>query len=252
MPRTFCSLLTHVTLVTTLIIAPHHGAMVLIAAEPPAVASVGFSNPISLEPVSSAQLEPITAEQIREKLASTLVRVEFTETSIQDALTFISDQIAVEFIGFGPLKQAFAEEGIADVPINLVIKQRPITAKMALDLIIEETSRYFPTGMYYTIQEGMIQLKVGKGDFQTKIINCRSWLSRVEPEKDADNAVTSTPGQTLVDILRNTVAPNSWQDSGGGQGAIREFGGLLIVRQTAAVHEQVDQLIAEIAQEIEK
>jgi hypothetical protein len=255
MPRTLRSLLARITLVTTLMVAPHHATTVLIAADAPAVASIGTPEPISEEPMPRGQRAPISAEQIRQVLSNKLIGIDFTDTSYRDALTYISDEIDIDIIGLERIDPALADEGLSGLSINLIAR-RPITAELALDMVMEELNRVIQDGVYYAVQNGVIQLKLGRGEFQTKIINCRSWLSRVDPvalpSEDSDDVPSMLPpGQALAAIVRTSVAPETWQEQGG-QGTIKEFGGLLIIRQTTTVMEQVEQLVMEIAKQMEK
>jgi general secretion pathway protein D len=51
-----------------------------------------------------------------------------------------------------------------------------------------------------------------------------------------------TPAQQLQRVIHTTVAPDSWQASGGA-GTMEEFGGLLVVNQSEEVHERVEKLL---------
>jgi type II secretory pathway component GspD/PulD (secretin) len=54
-----------------------------------------------------------------------------------------------------------------------------------------------------------------------------------------------TSDNPLTEIIESVIEPQSWEVSGG-PGAIRWFNGLLIVRQSDAVHAQIEDLLAEI------
>lgn len=50
----------------------------------------------------------------------------------------------------------------------------------------------------------------------------------------------------LMDIIRQTVAPDSWRESGGGDGSLRELNGNLIVYNTSDAHRQVADLLGQL------
>lgn len=50
----------------------------------------------------------------------------------------------------------------------------------------------------------------------------------------------------LMDIIRTTVAPNSWREVGGGDGALRELNGNLIVYNTSDAHRSVRDLLSQL------
>jgi hypothetical protein len=51
-----------------------------------------------------------------------------------------------------------------------------------------------------------------------------------------------TRGDQLQVVIRATVLPESWDDAGG-SGTMEEFGGLLVVNQSEAVHDRVEKLL---------
>ena len=51
-----------------------------------------------------------------------------------------------------------------------------------------------------------------------------------------------TAGGRLTQVIMHTVEPDSWTEQGG-PGAIQEFGGLLIVKNSQEVHSQVRALL---------
>lgn len=49
---------------------------------------------------------------------------------------------------------------------------------------------------------------------------------------------------TLVELIRQTIDPESWREAGGNVGSISVLNSCLIIYQTNAAHRQVDQLLA--------
>jgi hypothetical protein len=52
----------------------------------------------------------------------------------------------------------------------------------------------------------------------------------------------ATKAEQLQHVIRTTIAPESW-DIGGGSGTMEEFGGLLVVNQSEAIHDRIEKLL---------
>lgn len=65
-------------------------------------------------------------------------------------------------------------------------------------------------------------------------------------QSSADAARTSVQSQYFMDLIRQMVAPDSWRESGGGDGAMRELNAQLIVYQTSEAHRQVRDLLSQL------
>jgi general secretion pathway protein D len=52
--------------------------------------------------------------------------------------------------------------------------------------------------------------------------------------------------QELLDIIRQTVEPDSWRETGGGEGALRELNGQLIVYNTSDAQRQIRDLLGQL------
>jgi len=50
----------------------------------------------------------------------------------------------------------------------------------------------------------------------------------------------------IMDLVRTTVEPDSWRETGGGDGALRELNGQLIVYNTSEAHQQTRALLAQL------
>jgi hypothetical protein len=62
---------------------------------------------------------------------------------------------------------------------------------------------------------------------------------QTDPETPAGSSVHATAEmQTLIELIQETVEPDTWADRGGA-GTIRAYRGLLIVRNTLLVHQQL-------------
>lgn len=53
----------------------------------------------------------------------------------------------------------------------------------------------------------------------------------------------------LVDAIIGTVMPDTWLDTAGGEGVCTPLGGMLLIKQTAEAHKQIEQLLSDIRTE---
>jgi len=53
----------------------------------------------------------------------------------------------------------------------------------------------------------------------------------------------------LLELIRNTIRPDSWRDSGGTVAAIAEINGQLVVTQTASAHSEIQDLLGKLREQ---
>jgi type II secretory pathway component GspD/PulD (secretin)/tetratricopeptide (TPR) repeat protein len=67
-----------------------------------------------------------------------------------------------------------------------------------------------------------------------------------EGDGDADREERVTE---LLDLIRNTIEPDSWRESGGTVAAIAEINGQLVVTQTASAHSEIQDLLGKLREQ---
>jgi len=67
-----------------------------------------------------------------------------------------------------------------------------------------------------------------------------------EPESDP---ARESRVQKIIELLQETVSPESWRDRGGSVGSIREINGQLVVTQNSASHQQIRGLLDKLREE---
>lgn len=234
-------------------------------------------------PMPGAGLAPMQdAQAVTEgKLAQLMPKLELEQVPLNDALDLIAEKTATDIV----LVRPYIEDLGIDTsnPISIRIRNTPITARTALDLILR------PMKLGYTIRDGIIF--VGSPDDATdvQVYNCRDLLpatawdhtqgqggtgmpgtGSMAPPGGAPAALpgdgmmmpsgmggfggmggpvrpsaSSSEGESLISTITATVAAPTWSDAGG-QGAITEFKGLLVIKQTQAIHREVRQLLEKI------
>ena len=55
-------------------------------------------------------------------------------------------------------------------------------------------------------------------------------------------------GDSIVDLIETSVAPDTWEDLGTGAGTIRDLGNTLLIRQTEVVHRQIAGSLRELTE----
>ncbi len=55
--------------------------------------------------------------------------------------------------------------------------------------------------------------------------------------------------EELLELIRNTIEPDSWRENNGEVAAIEEMGGQLVITQTASAHEQVQDLLRKLREQ---
>jgi hypothetical protein len=137
-----------------------------------------------------------------------LVDAQFTETPLQDVFDYLADSQKVQFF---VKHRSLSEQGIStDTPIKMNLRQVP--ASKILHLILEEL------GLDYSIQEGVVIISSpdsleNQDQLIVKVYNLHNWLDVAPQPKEVER---------LIQVITNTVYPQSW-DAMGGTGSIESF-----------------------------
>lgn len=70
-----------------------------------------------------------------------------------------------------------------------------------------------------------------------------------DDDDEGDDAEREERVLDLLDLIRNTIEPDSWRENGGLVAAIAEMNGQLVVTQTASAHEQVAELLGKLREQ---
>ena len=72
-------------------------------------------------------------------------------------------------------------------------------------------------------------------------------LAAANKQKDPQGASAHADYNPLIGAITECIAKDTWHENGGGDAAIRPLQpGLLVISQTAAVHEEIRELLAAI------
>lgn len=187
------------------------GAVVKIEPTPPPV-------------VEGDALRRATAARIEAALDKK-TEIEFIDTPLSDAFDFLGDLHNIPIV--------FDERGLSDLkidkdqPINKTLSN--VTLESALEILLE------PLKLTWVVEDEVMKI--------TSIENMERKLSqRIYAVSSIDDEKTL---ERFADVLTAVVDPPSW-DEQGGPGAVRVFGGKLIVLQNARAHRKIADLIEKL------
>jgi hypothetical protein len=221
----------------------------------------------------------VTRGQLAERM-----EVTFERQPLAGVLDFLANQLEIEVHAQrGDIEAA----GVSlDAPVSL--KFRRVRGEMLLELALRQVS----PELSYVIRDGIVIVgtRGALSDSQVvRVYNCRELIAAAAKATSTVPAapmggiggvppgantgapmpggagmlpggpglggflgeVPLTPAGQLQQVIRATIAPESW-DLNGGAGTMEEFGGLLVVNQSEAVHERVEKLLQMLHEAAEK
>jgi hypothetical protein len=215
----------------------------------------------------------VTSDESRNLVEGKLakrIKLDFLDVPLQDACEFISEQIQIDILID---RTATQDEGIAlDTPITLNVRHSDVTARTALDLILE------PHHLSYTIRDGLIMITTAVQANEIQVYNCSDLIASHAGHASGEGGyagagammggmdagmgapgmgmmaggmpgmggggmeIACTSSRNLAEVITTTIDPNSWQTTGG-TGSITEYNGLLVIKASQTVHLKVRQLL---------
>ena len=186
-------------------------------------------------------LDARLAEQATKNTLRKKVKIQFRNAPLSSVMKYIADEIGGDIL---LLTDHLAAEGLSpDTPVSLELKQA-IPAKTALKLILN------PLRLQTTIiGDGIIQIRsqaVMASDLSTVAYHVGDLLGLplTSWEQDGTPKTTKLDFDNLRNLIRSTVAPDSWHEVGG-PGALEFFKGnlSLVISNTQEVHDEVSELL---------
>ena len=212
--------------------------------------------------VAPPPTEAEAAETI-EKQLDQRIDVDFVNTPLRDVVHWLTAQTGIKFhLANRPLEEAGMS---GEMPVTCSFAR--IRLRTFLDLFLDELK------LSYVEKDGLILITTpehAESHLIVQVYDCRDLLAMELPtnatkllsgptsRKDRNQLVSQdcTPPGTadgpltvhdlrvkqLIDVITATVAPDTW-DVVGGEGAIAEFNGLLVVSQTTRRQREVARLL---------
>ncbi len=218
--------------------------------------------------------------ELNRKLEDKQPEVNFEEQPLDQVITFLTDLNKLNIsVDWQDLETNSIER---DKPVT--IKLRDVTLKTALNEILSQVGG--ETVLAFQVGDGLLRIATKEKldrdrfilvyDIRDLIVNIPRFTEapRIDiqqasqgggggggqnifgggggGQEDEEEEQGTGPGEEnprvtqLIDIIRTTVEPDSWRETGGGQGAIRELNGQLIVYNTSDSHRQVKDLLGQL------
>ncbi|HEX4143426.1 MAG TPA: hypothetical protein VHY91_07740 [Pirellulales bacterium] len=171
----------------------------------------------------------------RAKILMTLeapTEFDFTELPLTDVVKYLSDKHEIE-IQLDTKALEAASIGI-DTPVTRSL--RGISLRSFLRLMLGALD------LTYTVKDGVLLIttpEVAKRETIVRIYPVGDLIAAdAKKKKDHDFA-------TLIEVIKGTALPDTWQDAGG-IGRIEPWvlGQSLVIRQTLAIHDEIEPLLA--------
>lgn len=201
------------------------------------------------------------AERIEHEL-SKITEIEVVEMPLKDCLLYFTEKHHIPILL--NTKQLDAASIPADTPITKSL--RGISLRSALNLMLADLECAF------VIKDEVLQVTTSKDaqrEFDVRIYDCRDLLGRQSAARAAAAAPNSAPAAEaggvfggaspgrgneyeqrvaqLVALIKSNIDADTWQGgtatAGEPRGAVSEYGGLIVITQTAQTHEKVVRLL---------
>lgn len=211
--------------------------------------------------------------EIEEKLSSREHGFEFVETTLNDALQTVGQQVELPIVYSVANPESFG----ANELVTLQTPKGTLSVRSALELILRQCGNHELT---YSIKDGVILISNSNEDYEVQVYDCRDLLAGVQvhgmmqaggmmggagggfgggaqvggfggggqPAADAHRAAaaTSMAGAALMGVLQSATQPAQWINTDGDGGSMSEFDGVIVVRHHQAVHRKIEDVLAKL------
>ncbi|MBA3483307.1 MAG: STN domain-containing protein [Pirellulales bacterium] len=168
--------------------------------------------------------------------------LDFTEQPLRDVATILSQTYDIPILFDTNALDAVAAS--PDVEVSVQIAN--VTLRSALDLMLKNAGAEELT---YMIDDEVLLITTQEetaSRLETRVYRVDD-LPGVIPPPPTGGRVSWADFHILIDAIQRGVEPRSWRENGTGNGDISSMEpGILIIRQTARIHEQVEQILAEL------
>lgn len=166
--------------------------------------------------------------QIAKRLSAP-IEANFQDTPLSDVLEYFREIVQTNVF---VQRRQLEDHGVAlDTPVTLQTTGLP--ADRTLRLVLDAVGTDVPLG--FVVDQGV--LLIGPEEKLPRRV-----MTNVYAVQDL---LEASDGTSLVQLIINSVSPDSWRDNGG-QYAITNFDTTLVVRTTRDVHAEVERLLTQL------
>jgi hypothetical protein len=191
-----------------------------------------------------------TATALR-KLAQPAPEIQFDNIPLAEAFDFLRDTTGLNFfVNWRALEAAGIDR---NAPVSLRLRNVPY--ELALRYILRDAGGG-SVKLEFAVIDGLVNISTEEelaAEVKVRVYNIARLLHHLPTTRPAADptAFASEPqfedkADRVIQIIKETVAPDSWRDAGGAVGSIREINGRLVVAQTETNHALIARLLEEI------
>jgi hypothetical protein len=190
---------------------------------------------VDTQPIPVTSDVKLAAHAKIEQVLSTVVNVDFAETSLNEVAKYLGDAHGI------PIwidRRALDDVGMGgDTPVTFSLQS--VSLRSALRLMLRELD------LVYQVDDEVLKITTAKESENALTMRVYPVGDFLESPPNAAGRLERSQGlDRLLDLIESTVAPNTWEHVGG-SGVLSpvEPWGLLVISQTEEVHEQVNRLL---------
>ena len=182
-------------------------------------------------------------KSLRAKLRTIRLDVDFTKVSVKDFIDYVREAAGINIV---------LSPKAAEVSASLTIKAKDVTIQSLLRLLLK------PIQLAFTVEDGVLMIVREadlKSDIRLEIIDVRDLLMPIQDFPGGDiSLVADSVGTTfsaavdeapkefpIVDLLKAHTGSKTWDENP--RASLALMNGLLIVRQTQDVIQQIKQVL---------
>jgi hypothetical protein len=156
--------------------------------------------------------------------------LDYQDQPLRDIVTQLQDEYHIPI----QVNKAALDEAAIGLDSKVTISLNNISLRAALNLLLKQNS------LTFIIQDEVLMITT-KEEAEKELVMCVYNVQGLVDDSDSKSM------DSLIDAISSCVATDTWATNGGGGAEIRPLPpGLLVVSQTAAVHEEVKGLLAKI------
>jgi hypothetical protein len=235
---------------------------------PLAVAMVQAQQGATTKPTAAPDTDTTEANNASaQRKLEQYIEADFVDTPLTDVLAFLAEKTQVETYVH---RASLADNGVS-LDALVSIKLKKVRGDMLLELVLQQVG-----GLDYVLRDGIAVITTVESlDIASEVkaypVADLLKLHGARPEP-ADGSFGGLPGASpmapggeeaggfgggfapvsdghtpnnvaqLIRVISSTVAPDTWQDMGG-NGTITYYGDMLVVRQNARTHREVEKVL---------
>ena len=194
--------------------------------------------------VTKAEAVEDADARAEKQLARELPGVRFDNVSLGDAIDFLRDVSGANiFVNWRALEAAGIER---NAPVTTRLKN--VKLSRAIEHILQNVGGG-RIELGFVVKEGVVTISTTEDldrDTEVRVYDVRDLIVVEEKDEKAAQKKREELVTSIIDMLQETVHPDSWVAKGGKIGNVRHLSGQLVVTHTPRHHVQLEQLLGQL------